>query len=390
MLIPTLLALLLAQVDPAATPPAVAPPLAAPEAAPAPEAPRIEPMAHAPRVPIGDVTTVKGMRTNELFGTGLIVGLNGTGDSARVTRRALANLLAKQNLNVTIQDLKDGNAALVMVTARLPAFAREGDRLDVSVAATGGATSLFGGTLLFTPLAGADATVYAIAQGPVTIGGFTASGQASSVSQNHPTVGLVTGGATIELDVASRVVFDGALEFRLHDPDFTTATRIAAAVNAAFPDSATTLDPGMVRVQLPLALSESEHMGFIAQISEIEIEPHVRARVVVNERTGTIIAGEGVLLGRAAIAHGNLTISVSESPQASQPAPFALGTTVTLPRTDLNATIDANGLSVLPATTTIGELAAALNALGATPRDLITILQALAKAGALRAELEVL
>ncbi len=342
-------------------------------------------------VRIGDLTHVKGIRENALWGTGLVVGLNDTGDSANATRQALRNLLEKQNLNLSVQDLDDGSAALVMVTATLPPFSREGDRIDVRVAATGGAESLFGGTLLFTPLTGADGEVYAVAQGPVTVGGFTAQGAAASVTQNHPTVGQVTNGATIEVDVLSRFLDDDdALELRLRDPDFVTASRIVDVVNMRFPDSARSADPSMIEVRVPDTVSRHGRVQFVAEVSALRVEPNVRARIIVNEKTGTIIAGQGVTIDRVAIAHGNLTVTVTESPLVSQPYPDSNGVTTTVPRTDVQATVDGGaGVTVLGGTATISELAAALNALGSTPRDLITILQNLHDVGALHAELEI-
>lgn len=342
-------------------------------------------------VRIGDVAEIKGMRTNALWGTGLVVGLNGTGDSARATRQALRNMLEKQNLNLSVQDLTDGSAALVSVTATLPPFGREGDRLDVTISTTGGAESLFGGTLLFTPIAGADGMVYAVAQGPVTVGGFSASGAASSVSQNHPTVGFLSAGATLELDVASSFVTDErTFDFRLHEPDFESARRLAEAINAHLPDVASTLDPSMVRVQIPEEIGKTRWVEFVANLSQLHFEPYHRARVIVNEKTGTIVAGQNVRITTVAIAHGNLTVTIAESPQVSQPLPESFGTTTTVPRTDINATVESGeGVSILPTTASIGELAAAMNALGATPRDLITILQMLRQAGALHADLEV-
>jgi flagellar P-ring protein precursor FlgI len=338
---------------------------------------------------IGDVCHVRGMRENDLFGTGVVVGLNGTGDSAKATRQALVNLLAKQSIDVSLQDLKDGAASLVMVTAKLPAFAREGDRIDVTISALGDAESLFGGTLLFTPLMGADGGVWATAQGAITIGGFSAAGQASKISQNHPTVATIHGGAVVEEELPARFVEDGAFELRLLDPDFETARRIVESIEAVAPGLASTTDPSAVRVRLPEDLAERQQVAFVATVTQLNVRPHSKARVIVNERTGTIVAGDRVRIGRCAIAHGNLTVTISESPAVSQPAPFSGGNTTVVPRTDVQATVDGNGLSVLPETTTIGELAAALNALGATPRDMVTILQSLSAAGALHAELEV-
>jgi flagellar P-ring protein FlgI len=338
---------------------------------------------------IGDVTHIKGMRDNDLFGTGIVVGLNDTGDSAKVTRRALANLLAKHAIDTSIQDVKDGAAALVMVTAKLPPFAKEGDRIDVTVSVLGDAESLFGGVLLFTPLTGADGTVWATAQGPLTVGGFTASGSAASVSQNHPTVATIRNGAIVEEELPARIVEDGVLELRLADPDFETARRIVEVINAMAHDAASSTDPAAVRIKFPQEINEKERNGFIARLQDLVVRPHSRARVIVNERSGTIVAGEHVRIGRCAIAHGNLTVTISEAPSVSQPAPFSAGETTVVPRTDITTDTEQNGLSVMPETTTIGELATALNALGAAPRDLIAILQALATAGSLHAELEV-
>ena len=342
-------------------------------------------------VRLADITDVKGVRENALWGTGLVVGLNDTGDAALATRQALRNLLEKQNLNLTVQDLQDGSAALVMVTATLPPFSREGDRIDVRVAATGGAESLFGGTLLFTPLTGADGEVYAVAQGPVNVGGFTAQGSAASVTQNHPTVGTVSGGATIEVDVLSSFLNDDdSFELRLRDPDFVTASRIVESINTRYSDIARSDNPSMVRVQVPETVSRRGRVAFVAELTALTVRPNVRARVLVNEKTGTIVAGDGVTIDTVAIAHGNLTVTVAESPLVSQPYPDSLGVTTTVNRTDLQTAEDSGGgIAVIAGTTTIGELAAALNALGATPRDLITILQNLRDAGALHAELEV-
>lgn len=338
---------------------------------------------------IGDITHLRGLRDNDLFGTGLVTGLNGTGDSARVTRRALANLLAKQSIDATAQDVKDGSAALVMVTAKLPPFAKEGDRLDVTISILGDAESLFGGVLQLTPLSGADGTVWATSSGALTVGGFSAEGAAASVSQNHPTVAVIHGGAIVEEELPASFVQDGFIELRLADPDFETARRIADAINSLANDSAATIDPAAVKIKLPMEVSEKERTGFIASILNLVVRPHTRARVIVNERSGTIVAGEYVRIGRCAIAHGNLTVTISEAPAVSQPAPFSEGETTVVPRTELRTETEQNGLSVLPETTTIGELASALNALGAAPRDLIAILQSLAAAGALHAELEV-
>lgn len=360
--------------------------LALAQAAPSSPAPPGE-----PPVRLGDLAGIAGMRGNALWGTGLVVGLDNTGDSAKATRRALRNLLEKHHLDLTDQDLKDGSAALVVVTAELPPFAREGDRLDVRVAATGGAKSLFGGTLLFTELYGADGQVWATAQGPLTVGGFAAEGQAAGVKRNHPTVATIHEGAVIEADLPTRFADeDGVIDFRLHRPDFVTASRLAAAVNARHQGAARAVDPSTVRVKIPESIRREEWVSFVAGISDLPVVPHMPARVVVNERTGTIVAGGDVRISTVAIAHGNLTIAVAENPLVSQPLPDSLGLTTVVPRSDVQATVDSgSGVTVIRGTTTIQELAAALNALGATPRDLITILRTLSEAGALHARLEV-
>lgn len=362
-----------------------------PNAAPTLGAPLdvMDPLPPAGLARIGDISVIKGMRDNDLFGTGIVVGLNGTGDSAKATRRALSNLLAKQNIDAGIQDLKDGSAALVMVTAKLPPFAKEGDRIDITISALGDADSLFGGMLLLTPLSGADGNVWATCQGPVTIGGFSAKGASASVAQNHPTVATIHGGATVEADLPAHVVEDGGFEIRLLYPDFETARRMVDAIEAHHPGIAAATDPAAVKVRIPDEINEREQMGFIASVCDLLVKPHARAKVIVMERTGTLVAGEHVRIGRCAIAHGNLTVTIAESPTVSQPAPLSAGSTTVVPRTDITTTVEGNGVSVLPETTTIGDLAKALNALGATPRDLITILQALSSAGALRADLEV-
>ncbi len=364
---------------------------------PAPAAPTA-PFASAPAaspdarlVKIGDVADIQGVRENALYGVGIVVGLAKTGDKSAASLTALANLLEKYSLDVKPSDLSRDSIALVAVTATLPPFGRSGDKLDIHLSSIGGATSLFGGTLLFTPLNGADDRVYAVAQGPVTIGGFSAEGASASVSQNHPTVGFISGGATIEADVDTRFLSpDKRYSLRLREPDFTTASRVADAVNAVYRDAATAVDPAEIRIELPEDVGADDVVAFVARVADLSVLTHVSAKVIVNERTGTIVAGDGVKLRRVAIAHGNLTVTIAETPEVSQPLPLSNGVTTLVPRTDLDANVDAShGVGILPDTGTIGELAQALNALGATPRDLITILQMLRQAGALEAELEI-
>jgi flagellar P-ring protein precursor FlgI len=342
-------------------------------------------------VRIGDLSDVRGLRPNALYGMGLVIGLDGTGDNARATRRALANFLEQNWIEVDPQDLVDGSVALVAVTATLGPFDREGKRIDVSVSSLAGASSLFGGTLLFTPLHGPDGTVYAVAQGPVAVGGHLAQGAAASVSRNHPTSGIVPLGATIEQEIDVRFVEeDGSFHLLLREPSFELARRVQERINRDEPGLAIATDAGSVRVVVPELLRRNGIVEFVARLADLRVTPAPIARVVVNERTGTIVAGESVRISKVAIAHGNLTVTVAESPEVSQPAPLSGGQTVTVPRTELTTEEEGRSLTVVEGGATIGDLAAALNALGATPRDLITIFEALRRAGALHADLEVL
>jgi len=342
-------------------------------------------------VRIGDLSEVRGLRGNALYGTGLVIGLDGTGDNARATRRALANFLEKHWIEVDPQDLVDGSVALVAVTATLGPFDREGKRIDVSVSTLGGASSLFGGTLLFTPLHGPDGNVYAVAQGPVAVGGHLAQGAAASVSRNHPTSGIVPLGATVEQDLEVRFLGeDGSFHLMLREPGFELTRRVMERLNREEPGIASAVDGGGVRVLVPDLLRRNGVVEFVARLTDLRVTPPTIARVVVNERTGTIVAGESVRISKVAIAHGNLTVTVAESPQVSQPAPLAQGQTTVVPRTAVEVEESGPSLAVVEGGATIGELSAALNALGATPRDLITIFEALRRAGALHADLEVL
>ncbi len=361
------------------------------------QVPASAPVAAAPAagdarlVKIGDLADVQGIRENALYGVGVVVGLAKTGDKSAASLTALANLLEKYSLDVKPADLSRDSIALVAVTATLPPFGRAGDKIDIHISSIGGATSLFGGTLLFTPLNGADERVYAVAQGPVTIGGFSAEGASASVSQNHTTVAFISGGATLEEDVDTRyLAADKTYSLRLRQPDFTTASRVADAVNSTFRDAAVAVDPSQIRIRVPEDVGQDDLVRFVARVGDLSVLPHVIAKVIVNERTGTIVAGEAVKIRRVAIAHGNLTVTIAETPEVSQPQPLSRGVTTVVPRTDIDANVDAaHGIGILPDTGTIGELAQALNALGAAPRDLITILQMLRQAGALEAELEI-
>ena len=349
----------------------------------------------ADAVRIKDIADIKGVRQNQLVGYGLVVGLEGTGDSddALFTIQSLASLLEKMGVTVQPEDIDDvENVAAVMVTADLPAFANIGSRIDVLVSSIGDAENLQGGTLLFTPLKGADGKVYAIAQGPVSTGGFAVSGNSGDqVQKNFPTVGRVVGGALVEQEIHSNFNQKDSLTLSLHDPDFTTASRVAQAINRAFYSQlAQTENAGSIRVSVP-----ENYLGntvqFVTMIESLGVTPDMVSKVVVNERTGTVIMGENVRIATIAIAHGNLSIQIDESQNVSQPLPFSRGgQTVVTPESDIMVQEGKNPIYLVESGVSIGEVVKALNALGVSPRDLIAIFQALKAAGALQAELEII
>jgi flagellar P-ring protein FlgI len=342
---------------------------------------------------IKDIAAIEGIRSNPLLGYGLVVGLNGTGDNSGVSARVLANILRKAgHLALEPKDVASKNIASVWVTAELPPFGRKGSRLDVTVSALGDASSLQGGTLLMTTLLGADQEVYAVAQGQISVGGFSASGESSSISKNHPTVGRIPTGATVEKEELADFVEDGILTLHLRNPDFTTADRLAKAINTVYRDSSHAADAGTVRVQIPKTLARSDLAGFIDRIGAMNVEVDTPAVVVINARTGTIVVGEHVGISTVAIAHGNLSIVTEEKDFVSQPvAPFTnQATSERVHRTDLSVSEGAGSLAVVRRQVSVAELARALNALGLTPRDLISIFNALKEAGALQAELKIM
>lgn len=344
---------------------------------------------------IKDIADIKGVRQNQLVGYGLVVGLKGTGDSddALFTIQSLASLLEKMGVTVQPDDIADvENVAAVMVTTDLPAFASQGSRIDVLVSSIGDAENLQGGTLLFTPLKGADGSVYAVAQGPVSTGGFAVSGNSGDeVQKNFPTVGRVVGGALVEQEIHSNFNQKDSLTLALHEPDFTTASRVAQAINRAFYSQlAQTENAGSIQVSVP-----ENYLGntvqFVTLIESLGVTPDMVSKVVVNERTGTVIMGENVRIATVAIAHGNLSIQIDESQNVSQPLPFSRGgRTVVTPESDIVVQEGKNPIFLVESGVSIGELVKALNALGVSPRDLIAIFQALKAAGALQAELEVI
>jgi flagellar P-ring protein precursor FlgI len=344
-----------------------------------------------PDVRLKDIAQVYGARGNQLIGYGLVVGLEGTGDSKGTlfTTQSVANMLQRFGISVPAGQMKVKNIAAVVVTADLPPFAKEGSRIDVTVSSIGDARSLQGGTLLQTPLMGADGNVYAVAQGPISVGGFGASSGGSSQQKNHLTVGRIPAGAIVEREVPASVVKDNSVFITLNTPDFTTAARVASAIRQKFPQTIPrALDAATIRVDMS-GEDREDVVTLIAALQEITVQPDAPARVVINERTGTVVLGGNVTLSPAAVAHGNLTVRIDAKPQVSQPNPLSGGTTAVTTRRDVKLTEQAERLVALPEAVTVEQLVKALNALGVSPRDLMSILQALRAAGALHAEVEV-
>ncbi len=340
---------------------------------------------------IKDLALVEGGRDNQLIGYGILVGLAGDGDSnAAVTLRSVANVLQRHGLSVDSNDIKAKNAAAVMITADIGAFMKPGARIDVTVASMGDAKSLQGGVLLQTPLMGADGRVYAVAQGPVSIGGFSGGAGGAggaTVQRNHPTVGLISGGAIVEREIPSAFVRDGAVRLLLHNPDFTSAARMAESINTRWPDAANPEDAATVSVSVP-AEFQGRDVAFVAALGALETRPDTLARIVINERTGTIVATSTVRLSQVAIAHGSLTITVTSNLGVSQPNAFSPnGETVVVPSTQTTVDEVTGGFKVVDELPTIERLATALNSLGVSTREMMAIFQSLKRAGALQAEL---
>lgn len=345
----------------------------------------------AQAVRIKDMAYVSGVRPNELIGYGLVVGLNGTGDKASTifTIQSLANMLEWMGIKVNPNATKVSNVAAVIVTATLPPFAKPGNRIDVTVSSIGDAKSLEGGTLLATPLRGMDGEIYAVAQGPIIVGGFQAQGQAGGIQKNHVTVGRIPNGAIVEKQIQNRILERESILITLKNPDFTNATRIAEEINKVFKDAARPKDAGTVMVSVPDEMRSSP-VKFLSIIENLRIEPDTYAKVVVNEKTGTVVIGENVRISTVAISHGNLTIQIKEKFDVSQPMPFSRGQTVVTPETTIKVEEEKGRFFLLEGGVTIKELVSALNAIGASARDIIVILQTLKAHGALHAELEVL
>lgn len=342
------------------------------------------------QIRIKDIVDVEGVRDNQLVGYGLVVGLAGTGDrldSAVFTRESLVGMLERLGVNTRdrIAKLQTKNVAAVMVTADLPAFARSGQRIDVAVSALGDANNLSGGTLLVTPLLGADGEVHAVAQGALTTGAVAARGAGASVTRNVPTSARIANGATVEREVASQIGSRGEIRLSLRNPDLTTARRIAAAINGALGfGAARATDPRTVAVRL----AGDDAVDTLARIEDLRVQPETAAVVVVDEASGTVVMGADVKVSTVAIAQGNLTIRVTETPQVSQPGPLSNGQTTTVPRTSIQVDDQHDRkLGILPGSVTLRDLVGSLNALGVGPRDLISILQTIKAAGALQADL---
>ncbi len=346
--------------------------------------------AFAGPIRIKDLVEFDGVRANDLVGYGLVVGLNGTGDGLRnapFTEEMMSNLLERLGVNVAGEDYRPKNVAAVFVTATLPPFARAGGQIDVTVSAMGDAKSLLGGTLIMTPLNGADGQIYAVAQGAIIAGGISADGAAASLVQGVPTAGMIPSGGRVEREVEFDFTALTTMRLALREPDFTTAARIEAAINREVGrGAAVMLDAGTVALDIGAAGSSSP-AHVISRIENIEVEPETRARVVVDQRSGTIVMGEDVRISRVAVAQGNLTLRIDETPMVVQPNPFAEGETIVVPRSSVGIeNAPGTGLAEVSGGTNLSEVVAGLNALGVAPHDMIDILKSINAAGALHAD----
>ena len=342
---------------------------------------------------IKDLANIEGVRQNQLIGYGLVVGLNGTGDTLNnipFTKQSLQAMLERLGVNVRGATMRTGNVAAVMVTANLPAFGTQGTRIDVTVSALGDSKSLQGGTLLVTPLLGADGNVYAVAQGSVAINGFQAEGEAAKIVRGVPTVGRIANGGIIEREIDFALNRLSQVRLALRNPDFTTAKRIAAAINDFIgTNTAEPLDQSTVQVNVPKQYTGNV-VSLLTEIEQLQIEPDLAAKVVIDERSGIIVMGRDVRVSTIAVAQGNLTVTISETPVVSQPQPFSRGRTVTVPRTRVGVQEEGKKLAMVREGVSLQQLVDGLNALGIGPRDLIAILQAVKAAGAIQAEIEVM
>lgn len=343
---------------------------------------------------IKDIASLKGVRSNQLVGYGLVVGLNGTGDGSgtKFTTQSLVNMMERLGIHALADNVKVANVAGVMVTTDLPPFARRGSKVDILVSSIGDAKSLQGGTLLMTPLKGADNNVYAISQGPLLVGGFASAGAAGGgVQKNHPTVARIPGGATIEREIPFDFHNLNDLTIALNQADFTTALRVSKAINSGLGKAiASPIDAGTVKINIPESYRDNL-VDLVASLEQIDIRPDMEAKIILSERTGTVIMGENVRISSLAIAHGNLSVQIKEKSQVSQPAPFSEGQTVVTPESHVNVKEEDNKLLLInPEGASLGSMVKALNAIGVSPRDLITVFQAIKASGALQAELEII
>ncbi len=342
---------------------------------------------------IKDLANIEGVRQNQLIGYGLVVGLAGTGDTLNnipFTKQSLQAMLERMGVNIRGATIRTGNVAAVMVTGNLPAFGTQGTRMDVTVSALGDAKNLQGGTLLVTPLLGADGNVYAVAQGSVTITGFQAEGEAAKIVRGVPTVGRIANGAIIEREIEFALNRLPNVRLALRNADFTTAKRIAAAVNDFLgAKTAEPIDPSTVQLSIPSEF-KGNVVAFLTEIEQLQVEPDLAAKIVIDERSGIIVMGRDVRVATVAVAQGNLTVTISESPQVSQPNPFARGRTVVTPRSSVGVSEDGKKFALVKDGVSLQQLVDGLNGLGIGPRDLIGILQAIKAAGAIQADIEVM
>ena len=342
---------------------------------------------------VKDITGIKGARPNQLIGYGLVVGLNSTGDDDKTefTFQSLTNMMKRMGIVVDKKKVDLDNVAGVMVTATLPSFSKVGTRIDIVVSSMGNAKNLQGGTLLLTPLSAPNGNVYAVAQGPISTGGFAAGGAAGGgVQKNHPTVGYIPGGAIVEKDLSLNLLERNVMSLNLNNPDFTTCLRLTRVINIGLGEElAQSVDAGTVEIKIPWKFQE-RLVEFISLVENLDIAPDTIAKVVLNERTGTVIMGENVRISTVAISHGNLSIIVKERERVSQPLPFSVGETVVTPDTEIAIKEEDSRLMVVPEGVNLRDVVRGLNAIGVSPRDLISIFQAIRASGALQAELVII
>jgi len=341
---------------------------------------------------IKDIAYLGGVRPNMLLGYGLVVGLKRTGDKVQTlfTTQSLANMLEKMGVVVDPRQTKVNNVAAVMVTAELPAFAKQGNRLDATVSSVGDASTLEGGVLLMTPLRGGDGQPYAVAQGPITVGGFAATGAGASVQKNHPTVGRIPNGVLVEHEIDYEGMKGDTVTLSLRRYDFTNVRKVVERINSVFADCATAQDGGTITLSVPPAFTENQ-VKFLSIVENLEIQPENEAKIVVDEKTGTIVIGDDVRISTVAISHGNISVQIKEQPRVSQALPYAQGgKTVVVPDTELRVEEEKGHWYYMDEGTSVKELVNALNAIGVSTRDVIIILQTIKAAGALQAELQVI